>query len=898
MADAGAYFDDSWQVSGLTQDTSGLIPLPTTSGGSAVYGGTPSDQSIVRCIRDLKARGLRVMFYPFLLMTCAGYPWRGRITFAPDLSEAATNAANAFLGSAPPDAFIPDPINLTVGYTGSPTDYTYRRMILHYAWLCTIAGGVDLFLIGSELRGLETLRGATWTPAGTTDESGCALWDYPFVSGLLTLASDVRAVFDGQGFTRAAASPRNLIAYSADWSDWMGYQHPGANGQWPHLDTLWASPNIDIVGLDNYLPLSDWTTGDGGFDARNWLQPEPSEAWPPSPTSMSGLGLSGPPTIYSLAYLKKNIEGGEKFYWWYGDGDNEGPGLDPNGSDLIVSLPIGDRLAQSRSPYYPNQEILANKQYRWWWKNTHRAVYDTGDGLGWIPRGPHTQWIAQSKPIAFIEYGYPATDRGANQPNVFFDAKSTESATPYWSIWSRIAGGGLAPLRDDTIASLCLQAMYEYWNVDGRNEASPAGVPLIDFDYSCVWNWDARPFPVFPLLASEWGDAGNWATGDWINGHGPQLAPSTPSAGPAFGAFPTFPALTVPVSINSHVAALRRRCREHRGRPLAAAHPHDVAALRLRTEFRCVAVRLCHMRRHRRSRGSLRTSSGSAAPFWFAPPNLSAAYGQILGAGDGSTFVFPLRLTIGSALTPIGGTTGITAAYLDGQSGDGLDAKSGLSARSHICRGAADGRHRLRGLHRALALPVRRRWTRSRGIHGHALRARYRKTNSGASMSTPPSFPSLAGQGWSVHKKPIFSTIVASHISGREVRDALYQNPIWEFEVTFDGLGSDSITYPGVGAQSLQAIMGLYLQCLGQYGTFLYTDPTDSLRHEPGDCDRRRSDIDLHLRPYPRRLPGTRGMGDECVRSHHCGCGAGVWLVAHRRRMRSRLVHHRRAASC
>ena len=42
-------------------------------------------------------------------------------------------------------------------------------------------------------------------------------------------------------------------------------------------------------------------------------------------------------------------------------------------------------------------------------------------------------------------------------------------------------------------------------------------------------------------------------------------------------------------------------------------------------------------------------------------------------------------------------------------------------------------------------------------------------------MTTPPSFPSLAGQGWSVHKKPIFSTIVASHVSGREVRDALYQ---------------------------------------------------------------------------------------------------------------------------
>jgi hypothetical protein len=95
-------------------------------------------------------------------------------------------------------------------------------------------------------------------------------------------------------------------------------------------------------------------------------------------------------------------------------------------------------------------------------------------------------------------------------------------------------------------------------------------------------------------------------------------------------------------------------------------------------------------------------------------------------------------------------------------------------------------------------------------------------------MTTPPSFPTLSGQGWSVHKKPTFSTIVASHVSGREVRDALYQNPIWQFEAVFNGLDSSSSTYPGLGANSLQALMGLFLQCQGQYGTFLYTDPTDS----------------------------------------------------------------------
>ena len=98
-------------------------------------------------------------------------------------------------------------------------------------------------------------------------------------------------------------------------------------------------------------------------------------------------------------------------------------------------------------------------------------------------------------------------------------------------------------------------------------------------------------------------------------------------------------------------------------------------------------------------------------------------------------------------------------------------------------------------------------------------------------MTTPPSFPTLSGQSWSIHKKPIFSTVVAQHVSGREVRDALYQNPIWEFELAFDALDSGATqTAPnsGLAAQSLQALMGLFLACQGQYATFLYTDPTDS----------------------------------------------------------------------
>jgi hypothetical protein len=655
---------DSWRVSGLTQASSGLIPLPKLASGGNVYGGTPSDASVVRCLQDLKARGFKVTFYPFILMTAPGLPWRGRVMHAPDMSAAATGAANAFLGSAAPSLFAPDPVNLTVAYAGSPTDYTYRRMILHYAWLCTLAGGVNLFLIGSELRGLETIRGPGWTPAGTTDANGCAVWDYPFVAGLQALAADVRAIFDGQGLTKNSTTLSNLIAYSADWSDWMGFQHPGANGQWPHLDALWADTNIDVVGLDNYLPLSDWTTGDGGLDAQSWLGPRPSGAWPPPPSTMSGLGLSGPPTPYSLPYLKGNIEGGEKFDWWYGDGDNAGPGLDPNGSDLIVSPPQGDRLAQTRSAYAPNQQILANKQYRWWWNNTHQAIYDTGDGQGWIPRGSATEWRPQSKPLAFIEYGYPSTDKGANQPNVFFDAKSTESATPYWSIWQPIPGGGVAPLRDDTISTVALQAMWEYWNTDGNNETSAGGVSLIEFALSCVWNWDARPFPVFPILSSQWGDAGNWQTGDWITGR-LTLPPPAPSPPPSLGTYAIFPALTelrstlrVRPRFGTQVAQRASGRSSRRASFAAPLFDFELSFDLLHSdaldhEMQQIAGFFEHMK-------------GASTPFWFAPPRLSAVSGQILGEGDGSTTAFPLALTVASTLTPVAGCSSIGAVYADG----------------------------------------------------------------------------------------------------------------------------------------------------------------------------------------------------------------------------------------
>ena len=108
------------------------------------------------------------------------------------------------MGRAAVGDFTRDSINLTVNYVGAPGlfDWTFRRMILHYANLCVVAGGVNLFVIGSELRGLEILRGPTWTKPGAIDGSGNATWDYPMVAQLNVLANDVRSTFDSAGLAK------------------------------------------------------------------------------------------------------------------------------------------------------------------------------------------------------------------------------------------------------------------------------------------------------------------------------------------------------------------------------------------------------------------------------------------------------------------------------------------------------------------------------------------------------------------------------------------------------------------------------------------------------------------------------------------------------------------------
>jgi Gene Transfer Agent (GTA)-like protein/putative tail protein len=462
-----------WSVAGLTRVTAYVV---SQVDGRPAYGGTPSDRSVVAAIKDLKARGLKVTVYPFISMDVPAdndltdpytgesgqppYPWRGRITCdpAPDApgtvdktGDCATQVAS-FMGTAEASDFAID--GETVSYAG-PEEWSFRRFILHYAHLCEAAGGVNAFLIGSEMRGATTLRASAST--------------YPFVDALVDLAGEARNVL----------RPSTKITYGADWTEYRGHQPQDGSGDvYFHLDPLWASDDIDAVGIDVYWPLADWRDGEAHLDHQ-----------------------AGWRSIYDLDYLRSNIRGGEGFDWYY-------PAAGATGNEASP-----ERIEQTRLPItdgaYGKPWIYKPKAILEWWQNQHF------DRPGGVETGSPTAWVPESKPIWFTEVGCPAVDKGANQPNVFIDAKSAESFAPYFS----------RSVRDDLIQRRYIQAVLNFFDpthddyVLGSNPVSGAyDGRMVDTDRIFVYTWDARPYPAFPYALSVWADGGNWELGHWLTG--------------------------------------------------------------------------------------------------------------------------------------------------------------------------------------------------------------------------------------------------------------------------------------------------------------------------------------------------------------------------------------------
>lgn len=469
----GGGLSSAWRVTGLER---GNAPVVSSYDGGPAYGGTPSDRSVMEAIAEIKARGFGVTLYPLIMMDIAEgntlpdpeggsfqppYPWRGRITCDPaplqpgtaDRSGLARLQVEAFCGAAHPGEFSAR--SDTIVFSGVANDWGYRRFILHYAHLAVAAGGVDAFLLGSELRGLTTLR----------DEAG----SFPFVEALCSLAADVRSV----------VGPATKLTYGADWSEYFGH-HPqdGSGDVYFHLDALWMHPAITAVGIDNYMPLSDWRDGDyaGG-------NPD---------------GFAGP---YDMAGMAAAVAGGEGFDWYY---ENDQA-----------------RAARDRSPItdgaYGKPWVFRYKDIRSWWDNRHF------NRVAGVEETTPTPWEPQCKPIWFTELGCPAADKGPNRPNVFPDAKSVEGGQPYFS------NGG----RSDIAQRRFLETHLHHWDAgsdhfdESRNPQSAVyDGRMVDSSRVYLWAWDARPFPAFPLRSDLWADGPNWSRGHWLNGRlaNPDLA--------------------------------------------------------------------------------------------------------------------------------------------------------------------------------------------------------------------------------------------------------------------------------------------------------------------------------------------------------------------------------------
>jgi hypothetical protein len=72
----------SWSVNGVNR--AGAFLVSRDDQDRPVYGGTPSDFAVVQAIQEMKARGLRVTFYPFILMDVPpGNTCRTRIPTTP-----------------------------------------------------------------------------------------------------------------------------------------------------------------------------------------------------------------------------------------------------------------------------------------------------------------------------------------------------------------------------------------------------------------------------------------------------------------------------------------------------------------------------------------------------------------------------------------------------------------------------------------------------------------------------------------------------------------------------------------------------------------------------------------------------------------------------------------------
>jgi uncharacterized protein (TIGR02217 family) len=85
-------------------------------------------------------------------------------------------------------------------------------------------------------------------------------------------------------------------------------------------------------------------------------------------------------------------------------------------------------------------------------------------------------------------------------------------------------------------------------------------------------------------------------------------------------------------------------------------------------------------------------------------------------------------------------------------------------------------------------------------------------------------FPKIRGLGWSVTKTPTFATDIQQSLAGREVRIQNFQNPIWEFTLTYEYLLNDPRFRDENEQTPLETLVGFFLARGGQFDDFLLNE--------------------------------------------------------------------------
>ena len=188
---------DTWSVAGKTRLNARVIGLDNE--GNIRYGGTPSDDGVVRYVKEIKKRGIKICLYPMLMCDIDQKPWRGHI-----------------YGNTKEDIH-----NFFIKEDG------YNNFIKHYVNL--LKDDIDSVIIGSEMKKLTNFY----------DEINNT---YPAVDEFCNLANEIRQIVKNG----------TIITYASDWSEY----HHNDRGDY-NLDKLWACSNIDVIGIDAYFPLSN-----------------------------------------------------------------------------------------------------------------------------------------------------------------------------------------------------------------------------------------------------------------------------------------------------------------------------------------------------------------------------------------------------------------------------------------------------------------------------------------------------------------------------------------------------------------------------------------------------------------------------------------------------------------